>query len=229
MTYPSITEIYFRLPAQWELKGGNYITLHYDLVDDYSSPTGSATGVPQSRSFLSPDLYAGYRASLVIYVNELYAASFSPVSGNDNYYTFPIPSAAAALRTNPTNEYFVRLEYVNDRDPYCLYNGILTIKDDSNIKLSFSPTVPALDLGFFPAPLVQNSFLPETLYVVVPDTPSDNDLTTAAVISGVFGKNASANLKLELIRASQATRDKLSNSSFVCGGRPDTNGFLQSL
>lgn len=229
MTYPSITEIYFRLPAQWELKGENYITLHYDLVDDYSSPTGSATGVPQSRSFLSPDLYAGYRASLVIYVNELYAASFSPVSGNDNYYTFPIPSAAAALRTNPTNEYFVRLEYVNDRDPYCLYNGILTIKDDSNIKLSFSPTVPALDLGFFPAPLVQNSFLPETLYVVVPDTPSDNDLTTAAVISGVFGKNASANLKLELIRASQATRDKLSNSSFVVVGRPDTNGFLQSL
>ncbi|MEJ5200761.1 MAG: cellulose biosynthesis cyclic di-GMP-binding regulatory protein BcsB [Anaerolineales bacterium] len=229
MTYPSITEIYFRLPAQWELKGENYITLHYDLVDDYSSPPGSATGVPQNRSYLSPELYAGYRASLVIYVNELYAASFSPISGNDNYYTFPIPSAASALRTNPTNEYFIRLEYVNDRDPYCLYNGILTIKDDSNIKLNFSPVVPALDLGFFPAPLVQNSFLPETLYVIVPDNPTDNDLSTAAIVSGLFGKNAGANLRLELIRASQATRNLLSNSSFIVVGRPDKNTFLQSL
>ncbi len=229
MTYPAITEIYFRLPAQWELKGNSSITLHYDLADNYSNISSSLTSVPQNTPSLAPGPYEAYRASLVVYVNDFYAASFLPISGNDHYFTFSIPSAASALRTNPINEYLIRLEYVNDHDPQCLYNGILTIRDDSNIKLNFSPTVPALDLSLFPAPLVQNSFLPEKLYVIVPDKPSDNDLSIAAITSGLFGKNARANLRLEIIRASQATRDLLSESNFVVIGKPDTNLFLQYL
>ena len=217
LRYLSAHEIWFRLPARWSLTHTSSIDLHYDAY----LPTGLVQGA-------TGELIVG-APSATVYVNDILAGSFVPVSGYDRWITLPFPLAAALPADNPGSAYTIRIEYVTNNDLFCDYDGVLNILDDSAVRVSFELTRPLLDLVDFPLPLVQNSFLPETLQIVVPDNPSENDLAAAATVAAAIGGTSESNVKFNLIKASQASLETLQQSDAVIIGQPNKNQLLKNL
>ena len=229
LPYPSAAVVYFRLPAQWSLTSDSTITLHYDLDDIGDLQPGEDLLVPEIDLVAPMPASYYYRPFVSVYVNDIPAGSFVLVAGQDQTVTLPIPIAATLPADNPSNGYDVRIAFVTDNSLFCEYDGVLNILDDSFVRVNFTLARPLLDLADFPLPLVQNSFLPETLQIIVPDNPSENDLAAAATVAAAIGSTSVSNVKFNLLKASQASPETLQKSSAVIIGQPDKNGFLKSL
>jgi hypothetical protein len=227
LDYPSVAEVYFRLPAQWLLQPDSALTLHYDL-DDPSQVQPEAIAAEPEMELVEPAREQHY-PGVSVYVNEVPAGSFYPVAGKSETITLPIPIAATVPADNPTNAYTIRIEYLTDNDEYCDYLGVLSILDDSSVRMSFMTARPLLDLSDFPLPLVQNSFMPEKLQIIVPDDVSANDLAAAASVAAAVGNTAASDVRFNVLRAGQATAEVLQRSSAVVIGQPERNAFLKHL
>jgi hypothetical protein len=222
LRYPSVGEVSFRLPAQWLLGADNEITLHYDSYEaiDAGRTTAGAAATP-SASPVGPSVF--------VYVNDIAAGSFVPEQGEGHTVTLPIPAAAVRPADNPTNAYTIRIEYLTDNDRHCDYLGVLNILDDSSVRVSFTMARPWLDLADFPLPLVQNSFMPERLQIIVPDDVSENDLAAAASVAAAVGNTAVSDVRFNVLRAGQATAEVLQRSNAVVIGQPERNALLKHL
>lgn len=214
---PSTRQFAQDFPYRWDIIGGipnSYIDIHFDLVD-----------LDAGQPFIADrDLYL---PTLEIQVNGVFAGAFVPQPGLDQVARVPIPEAA--LLDTDSNTHRFRFLYYRGVDCIGDTNSKLVIYDDSTISISFTTSPAVLNLADFPRPLVQETFIPETLQIVVPDDYSDHDLTVAALVAASIGSRAVGNLTVNLLTASDATADTMSNSSAVIIGRPDTNAFLAQL
>lgn len=204
-------------PYRWEILGGisnSYIEIHYDLVDlDAGQP-----------NVVDRDLYL---PTLEVQVEGVFAGAFVPQEGLDQIVRIPIPAAAVIDATD--NSYRFRFLYYRGVDCIGDLKAKLVVYDDSTITIRYGTSPVELKLIDFPRPLVQESFIPESLQIVVPDDYSEHDLTVASLAAASIGNRAVGNLTVNLLTASEARADVMSNSSVVIVGRPDTNEFLAQL
>ena len=84
-------------------------------------------------------------------------------------------------------------------------------------------------LQHYPRPLVQDSFIPETLYIVLPDNFGEGDLAALATIASSIGRGTGGDLELKVLRASEATPQQLADSNVVIIGKPQNNAFITEL
>jgi hypothetical protein len=214
---PSTRQFSQDFPYRWAIIGGitnSYIDIHFDLVDlDAGQPYVSER-----------DLYL---PTLEVQVNGVFAGAFVPQPGIDQVVRVPIPVAAVLGVDSNTHRF--RFLYYRGVDCIGDASSKLLIYDDSTISLSYLTAPAVLNLADFPRPLVQESFIPETLQMIIPDDYSEHDLTVAALVAASIGNRAFGNLTVNLLKASDATFERLSISSAVIIGRPDTNAFLAQL
>ncbi|NSW52441.1 MAG: cellulose biosynthesis cyclic di-GMP-binding regulatory protein BcsB [Anaerolineae bacterium] len=228
MRYPSFKDVYVPLPNEWALVGGegnSYIEIHYD----YFESTQDETVVPTPHPLFERYPFIA-RPGVEVYINDLLVSMFIPEFGKDNVVQIPIPSSVILPSgENPFNEYIIRLGFYSDADIYCNYDGVLTIYDDSFINAKFTTYPPFRTLANLPRPLVSDSFLPETLKLVIPDQPSTSDLQAIAILTSSIAQNAFSNEAYEVLRASEISDGDLAKSNAIIIGTPAENAFLASL
>lgn len=203
-------------PYRWAIIGGegnSYIDLHYDMVD-----------LDSNQPYLPPEVEL---PTLEIYVNGVLAGAFVPTPGVDQTSQVTIP--ASAIRESTDNSHRFRFIYRRGIDCDTDAKALLQIYSDSTITIRYESTQPELNLANFPRPLVQESFIPETVQFVIPDEFSENDLNAAAVAAAAIGNRSFGNVSVSLLTAAQATSAALSNSSAVIVGLPSSNDFLAQL
>lgn len=228
--YPSAYVLNFSMPNQWALfteNGAGYIDLHYDLFEDWTKT--AAQPIPNLNSALrtlGPD-----RPYLDVIVNEVLAGSFTPEVGQDKIVRIQIPTEAVIGRftNNPFNSFTVEIQYYGNRDNFCYYDGTVKIYEDSKIHFGFRTTNPVRNIAEFPRPLVQDSFLPETIKIVIPDAFNQADLEAVTAVSAALGAGTFGNVNLDVLKASEATPGAIQNHSVIIIGQPGKNNFLQSL
>ena len=227
LTFPDVETVDLNLPDQWNLDAPSYIELHYDLLDDRLSP--DLTSTEENEATNLQDVYSA--PYVLVYVDNYLAGGFRPEFGENHTVKIDMPIAQMeqALTFDTENYHEVRIEFFEGaEDYYCEYDGVLTIHDDSSFNFSIHTVPTYLDLGDFPAPIVHSSFIPETLYVILPNNYSEKDLDALATVGSAIGReNASVNI--EVITASQATQEKLGDHHIIVIGEPSQNEFLMRL
>lgn len=228
MRYPSVKGIYIDFPNDWNLVGGtgySSITLHYDFYESIVTPQIGATPHP----LISTHPYIS-RPGVEVYLGNVLIHSFIPEIGSNQTVTIPIPENAIPLKgNNPTNQYDLSIGFYNDADIYCNYDGILTIYDDSSVNPVFGVIPPYRYLASLPVPLIQESFIPETLKLVIADSPTSADLEAVAIIASSIAQNSFGNVQFDVVRASEVTAADTEKSNIIVIGTPENNKFLASL
>ncbi|MDX9863661.1 MAG: cellulose biosynthesis cyclic di-GMP-binding regulatory protein BcsB [Anaerolineaceae bacterium] len=229
LNYPSAYAFSFSLPNQWRLyttNGAGYLDVHYDLYEDWSA-TDQPVVTPNNvfRTY-GPD-----RPFLDVVINDVMAGSFTPVIGTDQHIRIEIPTDVilGQFTENPYNDFTVEIQYYGNRDNFCYYDGAIKIYDDTKMGFGFVPSTPQRNIADFPRPLTQDSFLPETIQVVIPNDYSQADLEALATVSAAVGGGTYGNVNLNVLKASEAKPEVIKDHSVIVIGQPRANSFLLSL
>lgn len=221
LRYPSITAFTVAFPNQWYFAyGRSDLIIHYDLFEQ--------------------EEWAYGRPLVEVYIDGFFAGSFSPVVGENQTARIGWPSGLAGTRAdNILNSYTIQFQFVHggdgagvsgyDYDAWCDYSGVLSIRDDSEVNLSFTKVGAYRNLQNFPRPLVQDSFVPETLYFIMPDDIGDSDLVALSTVATAIGRGTGGNLTLSVLHASEANPQVLANANAIIIGKPGSNAFLDQL
>lgn len=223
MIAPSTQTFSINLPNQWVISGDPnlaYLELHYDF---FYTNTDTSTSNVVVRSVAPP--------TVSVYVDTFFAKSFSPVVGKNQVEVIPIPYSALRDQVSyyTTNTHDILINAVDMDTDYCLIGGEIFFRDDSFFNLSFTTRPALISLSDFPRPLVMESFLPETLYVILPDQFNETDLAAASSVINAIGKNTTANVKFSMITTSQVNTNALKNHSAIVIGTPGKNNFIKQL
>lgn len=216
MHFPSIHETVINLPNQWNIAyPQSYLEIHYDLFEDHEWEHG--------------------RPLLEVYVNEYLAGVFAPERGKDHVARIDLPYLLFEDRPfNFLNTYTITFQYVIGEgdafnEEWCDYEGVLTITNESTLNITFDEIGVRRSLEFFPRPLVQDSFLPETLHFILPDEYTESDLAALATTASAIGRGTDGNVTINVITASQVTNNLPADTNAVVIGRPDNNQFIKNL
>ena len=226
--YPSAYAFSFSLPNQWILyttNGTGYIDIHYDLFEDWST---DATAIVPNSVFRT---YGPERPFLDVMVNNVMAGSFTPEVGTDKRVRIDLP-ADVVLAQNTENafkDFTVEIQYYGNRDNFCYYDGAVKIYDDTRIGFGFVPLNPQRNIADFPRPLTQDSFLAETIQIVIPDNSTSGDLEALATVSAAVGGGTYGNVNLNVLKAADAKPEVIKDHSVIVIGQPRNNNFLLSL
>ena len=226
--YPDSTAFDVSLPDYWKLSDqSSEIVFHYDLeltVGDRPDLSKAAETAINSGTLTVP---------VEVLMNNLVVGSFFPVVGKDQQLSFTIPANAfetlADPITNPANTYNIVLRFYLNTDIYCGLGANLTIYNDSRFNLNFSLEPPTRDLSYLPRMLVQGSFIPETLAIVIPDNYSDSDLTAAVNMATFVGSSLLGGVNYKVVTASEASNSALQPYSAILIGQPANNSLISDL
>ena len=232
LPYPSEAKFDINLPDYWEIAGdipNTYLDINYDMAESYSFDAGLVQDerIYTNYGFLETTL----RPMVEIYINEIFVGSFYPEVGEDLHARVELPSRLFVDNKyyNPDMLFEVAIGFYRDNSYYCGYDGVLTILDTSLASFAFLVEPAERDLSTYSRSLVQSSFIPESLYIILPDEFDDNTLTAAATLVDFLGVAALGNADIKTIRASDVMPNMLQNSSAVVIGVPEEHEFIKSL
>jgi len=250
LRYPGQQNLYANFPNQWQLIAGSgeaeklppgatdtlansrfagvsFIEIHYDFAD---TATEESTGAEQTYWRLQ-ELYPWIsRPGIEVYINEILIGMFIPEVGTDLRVQMPIPPLLTMLSAeNPYNEYNIEIAFYSDGDIYCNYDGLLTIYDDSSININYYWRSAFRVLSNLPRPLVQDTFIPETLALIVSDQPTAADIEAITWVSSSIAQNSFTNINFQVFKGNEVTQDDLTDKSAVIIGSPAENSFLRQL
>ncbi len=222
--FPDIYSFDINLPDRWQISPSqSYLEISYTLAEDFGNRFATRSPIGRYR-------YGYDRPTVEIFVDDQLAGTIAPEVG-DHLARVKLPfGMVEALKYSPTNEHTIAFNYFRGADIYCDYSGVITIHDVSTLNLAFSNLAPTLSLATFPQALVQNSFIPETLLIVIPDDFNEKDLTLVSQISAAIGRlTPTANLKINVIKSSEVSPTLLAKSSAIFIGSAKRNAFLAQL
>jgi len=85
------------------------------------------------------------------------------------------------------------------------------------------------DLALYPVPFVERGFEPSVVCFVLPDSPSSDDLTTAATISAGLGRYSEGEVQIHSVTPSELTLEVLDSCHLIVLGRLETNSLFSQL
>ena len=201
------------LPANWELVEGVAIQLHLTVL-------GTATGLPQTTV---PSI-----STLNVFFNDVHITTKVLQVGGGQTLVLDIPIAAVAERS-PGGRH--ELELVLDSSESCDVDNdtMLLVHADSTLVLPYVNTTPNIDLRLFPRPLFQDSFLPETAVLVVPDQPTATELRAAFTVAAGLGQLSNSHMSVSLVPVRQLTPDVRKSFPLVFVGLPENLPVLNEV
>ncbi|HEY1012438.1 MAG TPA: cellulose biosynthesis cyclic di-GMP-binding regulatory protein BcsB, partial [Herpetosiphonaceae bacterium] len=210
----------FGLPASWQPDGLGELQLNIVVAfaggapppppSSAISPTGSPLGGPPPRT-VAGTLYAQ--------LNDVTLGALTLDQPGEQSLSLPVP----ALALTPSAEggrhlLILRLE-TNERCQSDDFTSIV-IRDSSFLRISRRIAPPPLDLAALPRPIIQRSFEPDAVTIVVPDEPSPAELGGALSISAWLGRSAPS-LDLALVPLAGLSEERKRGSQIIFVGRTD--------
>ncbi len=206
----------FDIPYRWIIdREGSYLELHYAM--QYEA-VGSLANQPEEQSI---------DAVVNIYFNDVLITSFAPQEGSNQVARIEIPPDAAPEPEEERSE--LRFVYLSGDCDEFEERSVFVVYDYSLLHLVYDQIPVEVNLADFPRPLVQNLFRPEEVLIVVPDEYGEADLEAAASVAATIGLRTFGEAIVNLVTASEATAQRLANTSAIVVGKPGDNAFLQDL
>ena len=104
----------------------------------------------------------------------------------------------------------------------------LVIDKASSVSFDYQQFPYPIDLGLYPFPFTENSLFEIPVTIVLPDQPSENDLSAAATVASGLGR-AKTGIELSATLASELDPDAQANNHLIIIGRPDNNSLFTEL
>ncbi|MBI5950958.1 MAG: cellulose biosynthesis cyclic di-GMP-binding regulatory protein BcsB [Chloroflexi bacterium] len=201
--------VQFAPPASWALQDGASVSL--EINASFSQP-----GITDGQS---PTIEQGTMAGLQVWLNnELLETIFIEENG---LQTFRISIPLAALKSARADGR-QSLDFILDASLDCrfLRETTIVIQSNSSIFLPHTATSPQTDLALLPKPFFQRySFLPEPALLVVPASPTAEELKAAMAVAAGFGRMSSGDLVLQLVPLNLLTDEQKSSSHLIFVGK----------
>lgn len=207
------TRIIFSLPPNWTLVSGGELELHYDVLLSGSDVENVVGG----------------GGNLFVNLNGIIIGTLPLNETGSNVIRLQIPpEALAAALEDGRHLLTISLE----AQLSCIYDArvLVTIKPTSLLDLTFEETSPELDLSRLPAPFfLDSSFIPDGVYVVVPNNPESTELQAAMDVMAGFGATISGSYNMELITEGELTQENLPLYHMVFVGTADKFSLLSDV
>lgn len=164
---------------------------------------------------------------LSVEVNGRLLSAFALTESNAISNTVRITLPQGLLRTgfNP-----IRIDL--DTRATCEDPGaIVDVSIDANSSLSFGyqqnpyPT----DLSLYPLPFTEPSLLKIPVALILPDSPTPDDLSAGATVAAGLGQMSRGSVELVTVLASELDPDIQNNYHLIVIGQPDDNALLNEL
>jgi hypothetical protein len=111
-------------------------------------------------------------------------------------------------------------------DPGAIVNVL--IDSTSSISLGYWQSPYPTDLSLYPFPFVEEmQSIPVTM--VLPDGPTSNDLTAAAIIAAGLGQTSGGTIDLTAAMVSELSPNVRLNNHLILIGKPDNNAMMSAL
>jgi len=206
----------FNLPATWELTDGAEIRL--DLVNFLSAPGASAT----------TDTSTEFTGSLEVAFNNKVISTVLLDYNGERTVVIPI------LKENLTS---TRLDGRHDLSLTFLSNtacdnpeqSSVVVRNTSSLVFPHETIPPSLDLRRLPIPIFQDTFLPDTVMMVIPNQPTASELQAALAVAAGYGEMTRNKLALSLLPVSELTPDIQSLNHLIFVGTAAAFPELQQV
>jgi len=211
-----ITNLLFSTPS-WKLIPGGEIELNYDLF---------LSGADLNKITGAKNPYGG---NLLLTLNGQIIGSIPLDEIGSHTIRFKIPdNALTPTREDGRHQLSIAL----DASFSCEYNinAKVVIKTTSLFNLIFEEISPELNLSRLPAPFYRdNSFIPESTFIVIPDNPTALEIQAALNIMSGFGSMIGSDYNMDMITTSQLSGidPTLYHMTFV--GTPDQFSILSEV
>jgi hypothetical protein len=207
-------QVDFSLPYRWVVQEGEqtFLELSFNL-----------TLMEDSRFLTDAEVFENL-PHLEVYIDDVLIDGFTPAPGFGQQVRIPIP--AGVFPQSKSNSHTLSLFYFRDSDCENFLSSVLEINNLSAFNIDYEVAAPVLSLVDFPRPLVQDSFMEEHLYLVLPDAYTEADLSAAAVVSAAIGDQGRGSVEISTLFASEATPEALTGRNVIAIGQPNSNAFI---
>jgi hypothetical protein len=181
------TRILFSVPSNWRLASGGMLELHFDVLLSGLDLAG-AQGVT---AIVGGDLIIRFNGVIIGVINAGEAGSF--------VRQFPIPDEAL-VSIREDGRHTLLLDF--DAQMSCYYDleATVIIKPTSSFDLYYQEDSPQLDFTRLPSPFyLNNSILPESTLLVVPDNPDQLELQAAMNVAAGLGSIIDDEYNLQMV------------------------------
>lgn len=207
------TRIIFSLPPNWTLVSGGELELHYDVLLSGSDVENVVGG----------------GGNLFVNLNGIIIGTLPLNETGSNVVRLQIPPEAL-VATLEDGRHLLTISL--EAQLSCVYDArvLVTIKPTSLLDLTFEETSPELDLSRLPAPFfLDSSFIPDGVYVVVPNNPESTELQAAMDVMAGFGATIGGSYNMELITEGELTQENLPLYHMVFVGTADKFSLLSDV
>ena len=208
--------IRFDLPASWVLMDGAELELE---ISSFFAGDGN----------LASDLSNNYLGAMLdVYFNDKLQQSIPLSRGEKVIYRIPI---AANDLTSPYDGGWYKISFFLDAAIDCdfdFHKTTVVIGLNSRALFPYAKLSPRLDLHRLPWPIYQErANVPESVALVVPSSPSEDELQASLIVMGTFGRMTGGKLPITMIVDDQLTGDILNKSNLIFVGKPSAFPILQ--
>lgn len=211
------TNVLFNIPPNWHLLAGGEFEIHYNVV---------LSGADANKIVDNKNPYGG---NLTLSLNNI-IIGIVPLDEVGSHTTrVKIPTAAFVSKEKDGSQI---LTISLNAQFSCLYNlrAIVTVDPSSFFDLPYETSTLDLNLSRLPAPFyLRNSFVPESVLVVVPDNPNILDLQAALDIMAGFGSTVGGIYDIQLVNVRQLARMNRALYHMIFVGKPDNLGDLSNI
>ena len=209
-----VTSVLFSTPLTWKLIPGGEIELHYDVF---------ISGTDLDKIVDEKNPYGG--SLLVTFNNQLIgSAPLDKIGSNTVRLSIPA-NALTPTREDGRHQLTILLDARLSCDFDIIAN--VSIKPTSFFNLFFEESSPVLNLSQLPAPFYrENSIIPESTLVVIPDNPGALEIQAALNVMAGFGSMIGTTYNMELINISQLAGMDPTLYNMIFIGTPDQLDIL---
>ncbi|MCC6147942.1 MAG: cellulose biosynthesis cyclic di-GMP-binding regulatory protein BcsB [Anaerolineaceae bacterium] len=206
----------FSVPADWQLSDGAQLVLKIDArffrgISEITGQTIQGSGATMDVSFNDKIL----TTLLIDWTGE-------------RTVTIPItPEALTPYLTDGRHELFLFLDAAVD----CFldfHETTVVVRSDSKIILPHAQAIPSASLATFPRPLyLSSAFAPTPVKLIVPDSPTAEELQAALTISAGLGRLTTGRIPLTLTTPSLLSNEDRQGAHLIYVGKASSFSDLQ--
>jgi len=214
----SAAQFRFPVPGDWHLDGNNVLYLNLEYTEN-----------------LSPlvDPLHPLVSILNVRLDDALISSTTLTAANVGLQTLVIPLPASLLVT-PDRATSHRIDITFMADDFCESNSLARafIRSDlSYFHFEYHKYSPSLDLARYPEPFYYGAIgaEPESVWLVLPDEPSQADLESAAGIAAGLGQLAFGELRIRSTRVSELTDQIRQDNNLLLIGEIGKHALIDEL
>jgi hypothetical protein len=199
------TNLFFSLPANVNLASGSSVFLKYALAW-----SGGSSDVSVNK---------GVSGTLLVYFNDELIDTI--ILSSDSPLEKEIPIPLTALNTVEKDGRY-RLRLFLNADVNCKYDNVhttLLVSKNSQFNFQYTQVTPVTDLTLLPRPIYQpDSILPNSVVVVVPDSPEAYELQAALTAMAGLGSITSGQVNASMITNNKLTPEMAASNHLIFVG-----------